>query len=104
MFSKVFSQGHSKMGLCNKDLNEGHAVQLMKIKFQLARRLKLKTLPQCSGMSGGAMVEHMALGGDPYMYSIQDPLSHRKDCDFGLSGIKGTFLSLVNRIEEEQGM
>lgn len=71
---------------------------------KVARRLKLKTLPQCEGLSGGAMIELMAKGGDPDKFFTPNVMPHVKSCNFSFAGLKSTYLNYIEEAEKQQGV
>ncbi|XP_060518694.1 tRNA N6-adenosine threonylcarbamoyltransferase, mitochondrial isoform X2 [Cylas formicarius] len=67
---------------------------------KMARRLKLKNLPQYSTLSGGAAIEIAASrADDPLQYNFKEPMSQYKDCNFSMAGIKTQF---VRHVEKEE--
>ncbi|XP_014664381.1 PREDICTED: probable tRNA N6-adenosine threonylcarbamoyltransferase, mitochondrial isoform X1 [Priapulus caudatus] len=73
---------------------------------KVARRLKLKNLPECDGMSGGESVERVARRGDPHKFVDRYPatMSKYRDCNFSFSGMKTTTMRLIEREEEKHGI
>ncbi|XP_023023838.1 threonyl-carbamoyl synthesis 4 [Leptinotarsa decemlineata] len=56
---------------------------------KMARRMKLKNLPEYSQLSGGQAIELAASKADnPLAYKFTIPLKHYKNCNFSFSGIK----------------
>ena len=70
---------------------------------QFSRSLKLKNLPQCEGLSGGAAVEKLARGGDPQALPLPQIMSRNFDCDFSFGGVLESYLRHVASEEEKQG-
>ena len=58
---------------------------------KVARRLRLKDLPNCKGLSGGLAIELMSKGGDVTKYPIKNILNQAQDCNFSFSGLKVIF-------------
>ena len=71
--------------------------------LQLARQLKLKNLPECDGLSGGASVEKIAKRGDHVAFRIPDIMSAYPDCNFSFSGLHSSYIQYVEREEKKQG-
>lgn len=67
----------------------------------MARRLKLKNLPEYSTLSGGQAIELAASRAtDPLQFKFSIPLVQYKDCNFSVAGIKTQFLYHVIREEK----
>ena len=60
-----------------------------------ARELKLKLLPQCSGLSGGAAIELMARRGDHYAFIFSQVMTRLRDCNFSFAGMKSYAKKLI---------
>lgn len=67
---------------------------------QTSRRLKLKNLPECSGLSGGAAVELLAQSGNPMAFQFPRVMTRLPDCNFSFSGIKFRANHLIEKEEE----
>ena len=78
-------------------------LSLLSFNFQLSRKLKLKNLPQCDGLSGGAAVELLARGGNPLTFLLPQIMTHHFDCNFSFSGLLEAFLRYVAEEEQKQG-
>ncbi|XP_069996460.1 tRNA N6-adenosine threonylcarbamoyltransferase, mitochondrial [Penaeus vannamei] len=66
-----------------------------------ARRLKLRNIPECSSMSGGQAIEHLAREGNPRAYDFPTPMWKYRDCTFSFAGLKHSLLKLITKLEEE---
>jgi N6-L-threonylcarbamoyladenine synthase len=56
---------------------------------KVARRMKLRNLPEYSQLSGGQAVELAASKAeDPLQFKFTIPLLHYKDCNFSMAGLK----------------
>ncbi|CAG9863910.1 unnamed protein product [Phyllotreta striolata] len=67
---------------------------------KVARRMKLKNLPEYSKLSGGQAVELAARKADnPLAYKFTIPLQQYKNCNFSFSGIKNQLLLHLQREE-----
>ncbi|XP_042888819.1 probable tRNA N6-adenosine threonylcarbamoyltransferase, mitochondrial isoform X3 [Penaeus japonicus] len=66
-----------------------------------ARRLKLRNIPECSSMSGGQAIEHLAKEGNPRAYDFPTPMWKYRDCTFSFAGLKHSLLKLITKLEEE---
>jgi len=69
--------------------------------FQAARRLKLKSLPQCVGLSGGASIELIARDGNHRAFDLHQVMTRAPNCNFSFSGIK-TWLQRTADLEEQK--
>lgn len=66
-----------------------------------ARRLKLKILPQCSGLSGGQAIELLAKDGNPQAFKLHPVMSQAADCNFSFAGIKAWAQGAIEKAEKE---
>lgn len=71
--------------------------------LQGARRLKLRNLPECAGMSGGRAIEHLARSGDPHAFTFPSPLLQHGDCSFSFAGLKQCLFKTVENLEGKHG-
>ncbi|XP_053374102.1 tRNA N6-adenosine threonylcarbamoyltransferase, mitochondrial-like [Mercenaria mercenaria] len=71
---------------------------------KVARRMKLKNLPECYDMSGGAMMEHMAKQGDIEAIPAPDVSFAQRSCNFSFSGIKSHYIRNIEQEEAKQGI
>lgn len=71
--------------------------------LKVARRLKLKNLPECYEMSGGGMVEHMACHGDTVAFPVPRVTAFSDSCNFSFAGIKSHYLRYIEEEEKKQG-
>lgn len=69
-----------------------------------ARRLKLKSLPQCAGLSGGCSVELVARDGNPRAFELHPVMPQAANCDFSFSGIKSWVRQTAEREEQKYGI
>ena len=65
-----------------------------------ARQMKLKNLPQCSGLSGGASIELLAKEGNPRAFQFPQVMTRLPDCHFSFAGIKFAAKKLIKAEEE----
>ena len=72
--------------------------------WQIARRLKLKDLPQCRGLSGGQSVELVATNGNPRAFPLIPVLSGNPNCDFSFSGLQSAYMKIIDQEEEKHGI
>lgn len=72
--------------------------------FQVARRLRLKDLPGCEGLSGGRSLEKVAESGNPEAFPIHYVMPAIPDCNFSFSGLKAWALHAIKTEEEKQGL
>ncbi|XP_070210225.1 tRNA N6-adenosine threonylcarbamoyltransferase, mitochondrial-like isoform X2 [Littorina saxatilis] len=64
-----------------------------------ARQLKLKNLPECEGLSGGAAIELLAKGGNPRAFPFPQVMTQLPDCHFSFSGVKFAAKKLIEAEE-----
>ena len=69
-----------------------------------ARELKLKNVPECYGLSGGASVDLMARSGDPTAFELVHVMTREADCNFSFCGLKENFRRTIKREEEKHGV
>ena len=62
--------------------------------------MKLKNLPQCSGLSGGASIELLAKEGNPRAFQFPQVMTRLPDCHFSFAGIKFAAKKLIKAEEE----
>lgn len=65
-----------------------------------ARQMKLKNLPDCSELSGGAAIELLAGGGDPRAFSFPQVMTRQPDCHFSFAGLKFAAKKLIEAEEK----
>jgi N6-L-threonylcarbamoyladenine synthase len=58
---------------------------------------KIARLLQVAG--GGAALEKVAIGGDPFRFQFSVPLKDRDTCDMSFSGLKTAFRLLIQRMQ-----
>lgn len=66
-----------------------------------ARQMKLKNLPSCSGLSGGASIELLARDGNPKAFQFPQIMTKLPDCNFSFSGIKTAARKIID-VEEKR--
>ncbi|XP_075036132.1 tRNA N6-adenosine threonylcarbamoyltransferase, mitochondrial isoform X2 [Mixophyes fleayi] len=72
---------------------------------KVARRLSLMKHPECSSMSGGQGIEHLAQYGDKMLFSkLSVPMSQHRDCNFSFAGLRNHFDQLIRKLEEKEGI
>ncbi|CAH1117567.1 unnamed protein product [Phaedon cochleariae] len=70
---------------------------------KVARRMKLKNLPEYSQLSGGQALELAASkANDPLHYKLTIPMLQYKNCNFSFAGIKSQLLYQVIREEKSK--
>lgn len=68
---------------------------------KIARRLKLKNMPDFKNCSSGAAVEIAASRGDnPSQFPFQVPLTHYRDCNFSFAGAKTSAYNQILNYEK----
>lgn len=70
---------------------------------KVARRLKLKNLPECYGLTGGASIELIAKKGNMEVFKIPQILRQRNDCNFSFSGLRSAYQNYIEEEEKKQG-
>ncbi|XP_027627366.1 probable tRNA N6-adenosine threonylcarbamoyltransferase, mitochondrial isoform X1 [Tupaia chinensis] len=71
---------------------------------KVARRLSLIRHPECSTMSGGKAIEHLALQGNRFHFDIKPPMQRAKNCDFSFSGLQHIIDKIIMQKEKEEGI
>uniref|UniRef100_A0A8C5WG92 N(6)-L-threonylcarbamoyladenine synthase n=1 Tax=Leptobrachium leishanense TaxID=445787 RepID=A0A8C5WG92_9ANUR len=71
---------------------------------KVARRLSLINNPDCSAMSGGQAIEHMAQFGNKELCNFRIPMSHHRDCNFSFSGLRNHINYVIQQKESEEGI
>ena len=71
--------------------------------FQLARRLKLRNLPNIGNMCSGAAIEKLAKNGDHLRYEFNLPMQHYKNAKMCFSSITTNFIKLAVDLEQKEG-
>lgn len=72
--------------------------------LQTARQLKLKNLPQCQEISGGAAIELLARDGNPKKFAFPQVMTRIPDCNFSFAGIKFNAKKLIEAEETKLRM
>ena len=62
-----------------------HCSKIVSDDSQTARELKLKNLPECFHMSGGAAIEHIAKAGNPKAFGNKHVMSQIPICNFSFA-------------------
>ncbi|KAL0892224.1 hypothetical protein ABMA27_015412 [Loxostege sticticalis] len=69
---------------------------------KVARKLKLRNVPEYSKMSGGEAIESAASKAtNPHIFKLPLPLVDYKDCNFSFNGLKTSVLLHLRKKEEE---
>ncbi|XP_024589428.1 probable tRNA N6-adenosine threonylcarbamoyltransferase, mitochondrial isoform X2 [Neophocaena asiaeorientalis asiaeorientalis] len=71
---------------------------------KVARRLSLIKHPECSTMSGGKAIEHLAKQGNRLHFDFKPPMQHAKNCDFSFSGLRHIIDKMIMQKEKEEGI
>ncbi|CAI9728163.1 probable tRNA N6-adenosine threonylcarbamoyltransferase, mitochondrial isoform X1 [Octopus vulgaris] len=71
---------------------------------KVARSLKLKNLPQCYGLSGGASVELVAKNGQPHAFEFPQVMLQSPDCNFSFSGFNSMAHRYISLAEKDQNI
>ncbi|XP_049743619.1 tRNA N6-adenosine threonylcarbamoyltransferase, mitochondrial isoform X1 [Elephas maximus indicus] len=70
---------------------------------KVARRLCLRKHPECSTMSGGKAIEHLAKQGNKLHFDLKPPMQHARNCDFSFSGLQNVADKIIKQKEKEEG-
>lgn len=69
---------------------------------KIARRMKLKNIPEYSKISGGEAIEQAATKAtNPHIFKLPLPLVEYKDCNFSFNGLKTSVLLHLTKKEKE---
>ncbi|XP_072598647.1 tRNA N6-adenosine threonylcarbamoyltransferase, mitochondrial isoform X2 [Vulpes vulpes] len=71
---------------------------------KVARRLSLIKHPECSTMSGGKAIEHLAKQGNKLHFDIKPPMQRAKNCDFSFTGLQHVTDRIITQKEKEEGI
>ncbi|XP_066143306.1 tRNA N6-adenosine threonylcarbamoyltransferase, mitochondrial isoform X2 [Euwallacea fornicatus] len=72
---------------------------------KMARRMKLKNLPEYATLSGGQAIELAASKADnPLQFNFNPPMQNYKDCTFSFSGVKNVCLQHILREEKAKAL
>ncbi|KAM5280579.1 tRNA N6-adenosine threonylcarbamoyltransferase, mitochondrial [Ctenodactylus gundi] len=93
-------QGVSDFLLLGKSLDIAPGDLLDKV----ARRLSLTNHPECSTLSGGKAIEHLAKQGNRLHFDIRPPMERIKNCDFSFSGLQHNIDKIIMQKEKEEGI
>ncbi|XP_008833854.1 probable tRNA N6-adenosine threonylcarbamoyltransferase, mitochondrial isoform X2 [Nannospalax galili] len=93
-------QGVSDFLLLGKSLDIAPGDMLDKV----ARRLSLIKHPECSTMSGGRAIEHLAKQGNRWLFDINPPMQNAKNCDFSFTGLQHITDKIIMQKEREEGV
>nr|XP_020027994.1 probable tRNA N6-adenosine threonylcarbamoyltransferase, mitochondrial [Castor canadensis] len=96
----ALARGVSDFLLLGKSLDIAPGDMLDKV----ARRLSLIRHPECSAMSGGKAIEHLAKQGNRFHFDISPPMQHAKNCDFSFSGLQHVIDKIITQKEKEEGI
>ncbi|XP_059558539.1 tRNA N6-adenosine threonylcarbamoyltransferase, mitochondrial isoform X2 [Myotis daubentonii] len=71
---------------------------------QVARRLSLTKHPECTAMSGGKAIEHLAKQGNRLRFDLTPPMHRAKNCDFSFTGLQHAVNKIITQKEKEEGV
>ncbi|XP_063788850.1 tRNA N6-adenosine threonylcarbamoyltransferase, mitochondrial isoform X2 [Pseudophryne corroboree] len=106
----LISGGHCILAVVNSVvdfllLGQSHDSAPGDVLDKVARRLSLVTHPDCSSVSGGQAVEHLAQFGDRTLFSkLGVPMSQHQDCSFSFAGLRNHCEILIQKAEEKEGI
>ncbi|XP_018321943.1 probable tRNA N6-adenosine threonylcarbamoyltransferase, mitochondrial [Agrilus planipennis] len=106
----LISGGHCLIAVC-KDVNKflllGESIDDSPGEAfdKVARRLKMKNIPEFSTISGGQAIELAASRADnPIQFKFSIPLLQYKDCNFSFSGLKTQAKIHIQRQEKQHNL
>ncbi|XP_041976411.1 probable tRNA N6-adenosine threonylcarbamoyltransferase, mitochondrial [Aricia agestis] len=106
----LISGGHCLLAVA-KDVNQfsllGQSIDFApgELFDKVARRMKLRNIPEYSEMSGGRAVEEAALKAEnPHQFLFMLPLADFKDCNFSFNGLKSSVLYHTLKKEKEHAI
>ncbi|XP_015214684.1 tRNA N6-adenosine threonylcarbamoyltransferase, mitochondrial isoform X2 [Lepisosteus oculatus] len=71
---------------------------------KVARRLSLIKHPECSTLSGGQAIEHLAKQGDRLKFYLKSPMGQHLDCNFSFAGLRNQVTQVIIKKEEGEGV
>nr|XP_020658558.1 probable tRNA N6-adenosine threonylcarbamoyltransferase, mitochondrial isoform X1 [Pogona vitticeps] len=71
---------------------------------KLAQRLYLRKHPECSDLSGGQAIEHMAQQGNRLRYEFTSPMERHFNCNFSFSGLQSQVVRAIEQEEKAEGL
>ncbi|KFU99205.1 hypothetical protein N340_12128, partial [Tauraco erythrolophus] len=71
---------------------------------KVARRLSLRSHPECHSMSGGKAIEHLAQTGNRQQHTFRLPMQQYRNCDFSFSGLQNLVNKAIIQKEKEEGI
>ncbi|XP_069471745.1 tRNA N6-adenosine threonylcarbamoyltransferase, mitochondrial isoform X2 [Ambystoma mexicanum] len=96
----AIARGVSDFLLLGESLDESPGETFDKV----ARSLSLINHPECSSMSGGQALEHIAQQGDRRNFSLTLPMSQNIDCNFSFSGLRSHANGIIIKKGREEGL
>ncbi|KAK1165603.1 putative tRNA N6-adenosine threonylcarbamoyltransferase, mitochondrial isoform X1 [Acipenser oxyrinchus oxyrinchus] len=92
------ANGISDFLLLGQSLDEAPGDILDKV----ARRLTLIEHPECTTMSGGQAIEHLAKQGDRMKFNLKSPMGQHFDCNFSFAGLRNQVTQIITKKEKEE--
>ncbi|XP_061180316.1 tRNA N6-adenosine threonylcarbamoyltransferase, mitochondrial-like [Saccostrea echinata] len=71
---------------------------------KVARKLNLKSLPQCENLNGGAAIELLTKGGDPHKIPFSVAVLKQPSCNFSFSGLRSQGEHVIELQRKEEGI
>uniref|UniRef100_H3B2Z8 N(6)-L-threonylcarbamoyladenine synthase n=1 Tax=Latimeria chalumnae TaxID=7897 RepID=H3B2Z8_LATCH len=71
---------------------------------KVARRMFLLRHRECTTMSGGQAIEHMAKQGDHTKLELRSPMVQHLDCNFSFAGLRSQVNQIIIKKEKEEGL
>ncbi|MBN3314512.1 OSGP2 protein, partial [Atractosteus spatula] len=71
---------------------------------KVPRRLSLIKHPECSTLSGGQAIEHLAKQGDRLKFYLKSPMGQHLDCNFSFAGLRNQVTQVIIKKEEGEGV
>ncbi|KAI5631962.1 glycoprotease family domain-containing protein [Phthorimaea operculella] len=103
----LISGGHCLLAVA-QDVNKfkllGESIDIApgEVFDKVARRMKLRNVPEYSTLNGGKAIELAAAKStNPHIFKLPLPLAEYKDCNFSFNGLKTSVLLQLHRKERE---
>ncbi|KAJ1186970.1 hypothetical protein NDU88_003749 [Pleurodeles waltl] len=96
----AIARGVSDFLLLGQSLDEAPGETFDKV----ARHLSLKNHEECSTMSGGQALEHLAQQGEQQKFKLTLPLARSLDCNFSFSGLRSHADGIIAQKKKEEGL
>ncbi|XP_062974648.1 tRNA N6-adenosine threonylcarbamoyltransferase, mitochondrial [Elgaria multicarinata webbii] len=71
---------------------------------KVARRLSLQKHPECTGLSGGKAIEHLAQRGNVLNVVFKVPMERHCNCNFSFTGLQSQITREIEQKEKTEGL